>query len=112
MKTMDSHDRSAHGLRACLAAVTLAIPLLAAQAQTATKKGAEEPGVVKKVGGAVERGAKAAASGVQRGVEAAASGVRRAGDAVARGAQAAGSAVNRGARKVGLPADPASAPKK
>jgi len=101
MKTLGIHVRSARNVLALLAALGLALPIPAAQAQAAPKKAAEEPGVVKKGGGAVERGAKAAASGV-----------RRAGGAVARGAQAAGSAVNKGARKIGVPADPASAPKK
>jgi hypothetical protein len=110
--TLRIHDRSARWTRAGLAALALAVPLLAAQAQTTTKKSAEEPSVAKKVGNTVERGVKAAASGVERGVEAAASGVRRAGDAVARGAQAAGSAVGKGARKIGVPSDSASAPKK
>lgn len=85
------------------------------QAQTASKGDkatTQEPGVAKKVGGAVERGVKAAASGVERGVAVAASGVRRAGNAVGRGAEAAGSAANKGARKIGVPTDGASAPKR
>lgn len=84
-------------------------------AQSADKGGKsthQQPGAVQKVGGAVERGVRAAASGVERGVEAAASGVRRAGNAVGRGAEAAGSAANKGARKIGVPTDAASAPKR
>jgi hypothetical protein len=49
------------------------------------------PGVVDKVGNAVARGAKAAASGVERGVKAAAGGVER-------GAKAAASGIERGAK--------------
>lgn len=86
-----------------------------ASAQPAAKgdKSAQQPpGVVQKVGGAVERGVKAAASGVERGVGVAASGVRRAGNAVGRGAEAAGVAANKGARKIGVPTEGASAPKR
>lgn len=72
----------------------------------------QEPGVVQKVGGAVERGVKAAASGVDRGARAAARGAKKAGDAVERGAKAAGSAVGRGAKKIGVPTETASAPKR
>jgi len=69
-------------------------------------------GVAAKVGKAIERGAKAAASGVERGVNAAANGVRRGAEAttngIERGAEATGNALNGVAKKVGI--SPASSP--
>jgi hypothetical protein len=101
-------------LRLVVMLLAAAAPLAVAQSQPAgaTHKAAQEPGVVKKVGNAVEHGVKVAASGVERGVSAAAGGVKKAGNAVARGAQAAGSAVNTGAKKIGVPTDAASAPRR
>ncbi len=76
---------------------------MAAAAQTASSASApsDKPGVLQTVGGAIERGVRAAASGVERGVQAAASGVERgasaAARAVERGASAAAGGVERGA---------------
>lgn len=98
-------------LTTCLVAFTCAVA--GAHAQPKGKGDESNPGVAKKVGGAVERGVKVAASGVDRGVRAAASGARKAGDAVERGAKAAGNAVSGGAKKIGVPgvpSGPASAP--
>ncbi|MDD5325410.1 MAG: hypothetical protein PHR71_08925 [Polaromonas sp.] len=68
--------------------------------------------VVAKVGHAIERGAKAAASGVKKGVTAGAHGVERgaraAASGVERGAQATGRAARTVARKLGI--TPASSP--
>lgn len=94
------------------AALGAATGVFAQPAAKGEKSTQQKPGVVQKVGGAVERGVKAAASGVERGVEAAASGVRRAGNAVGRGAEAAGGAANKGARRIGVPTEGASAPKR
>ncbi|ABE43347.1 hypothetical protein Bpro_1398 [Polaromonas sp. JS666] len=70
--------------------------ILLGHAEAASEEPAESttsaaPGVVDKVGNAVARGAKAAASGVERGVKAAAGGVER-------GAKAAASGIERGAK--------------
>lgn len=105
----------AHRMVATIWLIVCMCAVAAAHAQSAgkgEKSARQEPGVVQKVGGAVERGVKAAASGVERGVEAAASGVRRAGNAVGRGAEAAGSAASKGAKKIGVPTGGASAPKR
>lgn len=99
------------------AAALTSVFILLGHAQAASEEPAESststaPGVVDKVGNAVARGAKAAASGVERGVKAAASGIERGAKATARGvehgAKATASAANRVAGKVG--GSPASSP--
>lgn len=73
------------------------IGLLYLSPSQAAESDSQSPGVVQKVGDAIERGAEAAASGVQRGAKAAAHGVERAADATARGVKAAAKGVERGA---------------
>ncbi len=62
----------------------------------------QSPGVVHKVGTAVEEGAQAAADGVKKGVRAAAGGIERGAEAAAhgvkRGVEAAAEGVERGAK--------------
>ncbi len=96
-------------------------------ANAAEPAGGGAPGVAAKVGNAIERGAKAAASGVERGAKAAARGVERGAKAAAsgvkRGAKAAANGVERGAEatanaahtvagKVGGSSAPAASPDK
>lgn len=91
----------------CLATLALASPL----ALAADPAPASSPTVVKKVEGAVKRGASAAERGIEKGVSATASGVKRAASAAERGAKAAGNAIERTAARIGLPASgAASAP--
>ena len=74
------------------------------------------PSVVDRVGNAIERGAKAAASGVARGAHAAASGVQRGAKAAARGiehgATATANAAKTVAKKVGVSPAPSAAASK
>jgi hypothetical protein len=104
--------------RARMLALLAAWPLafgpaaVGAQAPAPAKGKPHDDSMIEKTGSAIERGVKAAASGVDRGVQAAAGGAKKAGDAVERGAKAAGSAAQTGAKKIGVPTEPASAPKR
>ncbi|ABD71526.1 hypothetical protein Rfer_3827 [Rhodoferax ferrireducens T118] len=77
--------------RLALLAVTVCCCASAGAADSTQPAAGTPPSVVERVGKAVERGAKAAASGVKKGVTAGAHGVER-------GAQAAASGVERGAK--------------
>ena len=70
--------------------------------ESAQPAGGAPPSIVEKVGNAIERGAKAAASGVQRGAEAAARGIEH-------GATATANAAKTVARKVGVSPAPTAA---
>jgi len=84
--------------------------------ETAEPATGTAPGVVVKVGKAIERGATAAANGVKRGAKAAARGIEHGAKAAARGvehgAKATGNAAHADANKVRGSPTPSSSPDK
>ncbi|CAD5372331.1 exported hypothetical protein [Rubrivivax sp. A210] len=86
---------------AAAAALVFSLPLHAgAQDAGAASGGTTVAGVAAKVGGAIERGAKAAASGIERGARAAERGVRVGLEAAARGIERGAQATARAAGSV------------
>jgi hypothetical protein len=81
------------------AALALCAATVHAQATQATPDAAAAPGVVQRVGGAVERGGQAAVRGVKKGAHATARGVQRGAKATARGVQRGAHAASRGVKR-------------
>lgn len=105
-----------NGTRQVISLIILSL-FMFSSAQAETNGGHESfadkaSGVAEKVGGAIERGAKAAAHGIDRGAKAAASGVehgvKAAAKGVERGAKATGEAAHSVAEKMDGSSKPAS----